>query len=127
MTEPTSTPRYCRAIKLDGNPCKAWASKTTGLCPLHSENSHQIHVLGGKSKSRAHQLETRIHPKLKPMVELLSKSAVQVHAGEITPAQGSAIASIATALIKAVESTELQTRLDELERKLMQEPDHAKF
>jgi hypothetical protein len=72
-------------------------------------------------------LETRMHPKLKPMVELLSKSAIQVHEGKITPAQGSAIASIATALIKAVESTELQSRLDELERKLTEEPSHAEF
>ena len=127
MTEPTQPPRYCRAIKLDGNPCKAWASKTTGLCPLHSENAHQIQVSGGLAKTRAHLLETRLHPKLKPVVELLSKSATEVHDAKITPAQGAAIASIATALIKAVESTELQIRLDELERKLTQEPDHAKF
>lgn len=127
MTEPRQPGRKCQAIKLDGTPCQAWGSRTTGLCPLHSENARELHILGGKCRSRAHRLETRLHPKLRPIVDLLHKSANEVHDGKITPAQGASIASIAQALIKAVESTELQTRLDDLEKKLVQEPERAKF
>jgi hypothetical protein len=75
----------------------------------------QIHVEGGLSKTRAHMLETRMNPKLKDVVELLGMAAKQVHRGEITPAQGSSLASIATALIKAVESAEFALRLSILE------------
>ncbi len=118
MTLSNPERRRCTATRKDGSACQAWASKTTGFCPLHGPNASQIHVDGGLSKTRAHMLETRMNPKLKDIVQLLGMAAKQVHAGQITPQQGSALASIATALIRAVESAELEMRLAVLEVRL---------
>jgi hypothetical protein len=118
MTTELTAKRRCTATRKDGSPCQAWASRTTGLCPLHSENKHQIQVKGGLSKTKAHMLETRMNPKLKDVVELLATSARQVHSGEISPAAGSSLAAIATALVRAVESAELSLRLSILEIQL---------
>lgn len=122
MTTEITAKRRCTATRKDGSRCQAWASKTTGFCPLHGPNASQIHVDGGLSKTRAHMLETRMNPKLKDIVQLLGMAAKQVHSGQITPAQGSSLASIATALIKAVESAELEMRLAVLEVRLKGDP-----
>lgn len=125
MTEPTSTPHYCQAITRRGEPCKAYAS-ASGFCPLHSENSHGLHVLGGQCRSNAHRLETRMSPTLRPIVDLLKRAAREVYSKEITPSQATALASVATALVKTVESAELQVQLDVLEKRLTEELERAK-
>jgi hypothetical protein len=62
-------------------------------------------------------------PRLKDVVELLGTAARQVHKGEITPAQGSSLASIATALIKAIETASLDMRVSLLEVRSKQDID----
>ena len=114
MTE-SSADRRCKATRKDGEPCRAWASKSTGLCPLHSENSHQLHVLGGLSKTRGHMLETRLPSRLKPVLDLLSLSIEQTHRGDLKPAQATAIASLAAALVRVTEFAELMVRVEALE------------
>ncbi len=117
MTLSNPERRRCMATRKDGERCQAWAD-ASGLCGMHGPNAHQLHVLGGRSRAKHHMLETRMNPKLKDVVELLGMAAKQVHRGEITPAQGSSLASIATALIKAVESAELTLRLSILEMRV---------
>ena len=118
MTQENIERWRCQATRRDGQPCRAWASKTTGFCPLHSPESRQIQVRGGQSKSRAHMLETRMNPSIKPVVDLLSQSVREVHEGTITPSQGQAIAALGSSLIKAVESAELAIRMSVVEMRL---------
>jgi hypothetical protein len=70
-------------------------------------------------------LETRMNPRLKPVLDLLGTAITQVHTGAITPAQGSSIANLAGALIKAVDSAEFATKLEQLEKRLMEASRHA--
>ncbi len=68
-------------------------------------------------------LATRMNPELKGVVQLLATAAREVHAGEISPSQGSALAAIGSTLVKAVESAELSLRLSILEVRLGQSRD----
>jgi hypothetical protein len=124
MTE-QSNPRYCLAIRRDGSPCKAWGSKTTGLCPAHSPNFKEIAALGGRNKARAIQLEKRLPARLRPVLDLLANAITQVHKGELLPQRAQAMAALASALVRCTEFAELEARLDELEKKV-EVPAHAK-
>ncbi len=56
---------------------------------------------------------------------MLRDAAREVHDGKLTPQQGSALASISTALLKALESADLEVRVSYLEvraRKELDEP-----
>jgi len=113
--------RHCKATRRDGEPCQAWASRSTGYCPLHSEKSREIQVLGGLSKTRANMLANRLPSRLQPLLDLLSESIEQTHRGELKPAQGQAIASLASALVKVTEVAEFETRLVVIEKTLRKE------
>jgi hypothetical protein len=70
-------------------------------------------------------LETRMNPRLKSVVDLLGLAIQQVHEGKITPSQGQSIAALGSALIKAVDSAEFATKLEQLEKRLMEASRHA--
>jgi hypothetical protein len=82
---------------------------------MHGPHARAIQIKGGKHRANAYRLEDKMSPRLKDVVALLGEAAQQVHSGEITPAQGSSLASIATALVKVVESAEVEMRLSVLE------------
>jgi len=107
--------RRCKATRKDGQPCLAWASKTSGYCPLHSENSLQLHVLGGLSKTRQHMLETRMNPRFKPVIDMLASAISETHAGKLRPAAAQGMAALATSLIRVTEFAELIQRVEALE------------
>jgi hypothetical protein len=117
VTQENTDRRRCQATRKDGERCLAWASRSTGYCPLHGPGALQIHVDGGLSKTRAHMLETRLPSRLKPVVDLLSLSIEQTHRGDLKPAQAQALASLAAALVRVVEFSELMMRVEALEAK----------
>jgi hypothetical protein len=119
MTEPDD--RRCQATRKDGQPCQAWASRSTGYCPLHSEKSREIQVLGGLAHTRANMLASRLPSRLQPLLDLLGQSIEEAHRGELKPAQGQAIASLASALVKVTEVAEFETRLLIVERTMRKE------
>lgn len=119
MTEPDS--RRCKATRTDGQPCRAWASRSTGLCPLHSENSLQLHVLGGLSKTREHMLETRMNPRFKPVIDMLAGAITETHAGKLQPSAAQGMAALASALIRVTEFAELMKRVEQLEDRMRSE------
>ena len=113
MSEPDRM--RCAASTKTGSPCRALAVSGSPYCNMHGPNAKAIQIKGGKHKANAYRLEDKMSPRLKDVVELLQTAAKQVHEGEITPSQGSALASMATALIKAVESASLEIRVSLLE------------
>jgi hypothetical protein len=105
----------CQATTKAGLSCRAIPSKGSPYCLFHGPNAKAIQIKGGQHKANAHRLENRMSPRLKDVVELLGTAAKEVHSGKISPSQGSSLASIATALIKAVESASLEIRVSLLE------------
>ena len=113
----TTEKRYCQAIKKDGTPCHGWPDKS-GLCPAHRPGFREIAVYGGQCKSRHHQLETRMNPKFKPVIDLLANGISETHAGKLQPAAATAMASLAAALIRVTEFAELMQRVEALEKRM---------
>ena len=70
-------------------------------------------------------LSTRMDPKLKAIVDLISKSAQEVHEGTITPAQGQSIAALGSSLVRAMDSAEFALKLEQLEKRLTEASRHA--
>jgi hypothetical protein len=104
---------FCTAKRKDGGDCHG-----TGLCPAHRPGFHEIAALGGRNKAKVVQLEKRLPGRLRPVLDLLAVSIEQVHTGTISPAQGSAIASLASAMCRVNEVAELEIRLTTLEIRL---------
>lgn len=122
MTHNPNQP-MCQATTKSGRPCRSWAAPGSPYCVLHGPNAKAIQRKGGLHKSMQHRLENKMSPRLKDVVELLGTAARQVHRGEITPSQGSSIASIAATLIKAIEVASLETRVAVLEVKTKRDMD----
>ena len=121
MSEPDRL--RCTASNKTGSPCRALAVSGSPYCNMHGPRALEIQTKGGKHKANAYRLEDKMSPRLKDVVELLGTAARQVHSGEITPAQGSSLASIATALIKAIETASLDMRVSLLEVRSKQDID----
>ena len=105
----------CEASTKTGAPCRALAVSGSPYCNMHGPNAKAIQIKGGKHKANAYRLEDKMSPRLKEVVEMLGTAAKQVHRGEITPAQGSSLASICSTLVKAIEVASLETRVAVLE------------
>jgi hypothetical protein len=108
---------FCSAKRKDGGECHGWPD-STGLCPAHRPGAHELHVYAGKCRSKQHQLETRLNPRLRPVLDLLANAIKETHTGTLQPARAQAMASLASALIKVTEFAELEARLTSLEKRL---------
>ena len=104
----------CAALTKSGQRCRGWPDGS-GFCPAHRPGAREIQVLGGKSRSRQYQLESRIPSRLRPVLDMLAKAIAEVHEGTLKPSQASAIAALASALVKISEYAELEIRLTSLE------------
>ena len=104
----------CSATTLSGTRCRGWPDGS-GFCPAHRPDAHEVRVLGGKSRSRQLQLERRLPSRLRPVLDMLARSIAEVHEGTLKPSQASAIAALASALVKISEYAELEIRLTSLE------------
>ena len=105
----------CAASTKTGSPCRALAVSGSPFCNMHGPRALELQTLGGKHRANAYRLEDKMSPRLKDVVELLGNAAKEVHSGEITPAQGSSLASICSTLVKAIEVASLETRVAVLE------------
>jgi hypothetical protein len=112
-----TNPKYCSAPKKDGSQCHGWPD-ASGLCPAHREDAHEIRVLGGLSRSKQHQLETRLPARMKPVLDLLGRAISETYGGTLKPSQASAIAALASALCKVSELSEFEVRLLYIEKRL---------
>ncbi len=118
MVESTpGKPMFCSARKKDGGECHGWPDKS-GLCPAHRPGAHEIRVFAGKCRSKQHQLETRLHPRLRPVLDRLATAIEETHKGILHPARAQAMAALASALIKVTEFAEVEARLTALEERL---------
>jgi hypothetical protein len=114
IEEKTSERQCCKAIRKDGQPCNAFAVKN-GFCIGHSPGAAEARRKGGLNSSRVARLNKLIPARLKPTLELLEEAIKQVHKGTLQPSQGTAMASLASAMIKVFESGVLEERLLKLE------------
>ncbi len=110
----TRRSQRCSALKKDGSPCMGFATRS-GLCPGHLADARVFRSMGGKASSRRARLAKRLDPRLKGILDLLDQGIRQVHAGELPASRGTALASMASAMVRVLEAGELELRLSEIE------------
>jgi hypothetical protein len=116
-----SVSKHCRAKTKAGKPCKASPSER-GLCAFHA-NPNRAAELGriGGRKNRLHVPPTESGPVRPPQTakevkDLLAEAMAGIHAGRLEPKVASVMAYVGTALLRALETTDLQERIEALER-----------
>lgn len=124
-TEKTSNRQLCQATRTDGSPCKAWAA-LNGLCVGHQPGAGEARRQGGLNRSTKARADKKLPLRIRTIVILLEKALWEVHEKQISTQQGSAMASLGGAIVKAYESGILEERLTILERKIGGTGDGAK-
>jgi hypothetical protein len=78
------------------------------LCLTHDPSTKDEREAGrvkaGKNSSRAARLEKLVSSRLRPTFELLETATKDVYAGRLDPRQASAMASLASAMVKVIKA-----------------------
>ena len=117
MSYPQSSiedPQRCPAFRKDGQACTALA-RADGYCVGHSPQAQEARRKGGLNSSRAARADKLLPSRLRPVVAALEDALKEVHKGELDPRVGTAMASIAGALVRVISVGELEERLRVLE------------
>ena len=93
-----------------------------GLCAFHADpqRAAQLGRMGGSKNRRHDALGSETEPLRPPQTakevkDLLAEAMAGIHAGRLEPRMGSVIAYLGTALLKAMETTDYQERIEALE------------
>jgi hypothetical protein len=110
----------CRAKTKRGAPCRAAVVHGTTFCPLHGDpgKAAELGRMGGR-KNR-HYVEPDL-PTLSPpstpeeVKTMLAQAVVDVRMKKLDPRLASALTSMCGVLLKAMETTDLEQRIRQLE------------
>ena len=115
----------CTYIKANNQPCKAHAMKGSEFCFTHNPETRDEHaqavVLGGLNSSRKDSVELPAIDIRQPngVVQLLEETINGVRDGSIPPKVASTVGYLAGHLLKAIESADLDKRLEVIERVIL--------
>ena len=114
--------RKCSALTKSGAPCRAPVMDGGDVCvshdPRRAEQLAESRRRGGKGRANKERARRQLPSATLTPNELqgvLSTVLVRVAAGQVHPAIGSSVATLAKALIAVKEATEITARLDALE------------
>jgi hypothetical protein len=128
MSDAFANRERCQAQRKDGTPCQAPAVRD-GLCVGHQAGDHAAwRRKGGAATSSAARASAALPHVLKPVRDALITALVKVNDGRYTPAQGSAMAAIASAIVRVFVASEQEQRVKDLETAVARwERDRARF
>ena len=115
-------PRRCTATRRDGTPCAAPPSAIgdDGRCWAHSpakkEERRAARAKGGRQRATSVRAEKLVPSHMRPVLGAVLAAIRDVRSGAITPAQGSAIGSLAGAAVKVFQVGILEERIERLEQ-----------
>ncbi|MGD0205287.1 MAG: hypothetical protein ABSB57_02435 [Dehalococcoidia bacterium] len=91
----------------------------SGLCLAHDPGletkRQQARRRGGQNKARIARLAKLIPPRLMGVYDILEEALGEVHRGELTPQQATAMAALAGAMVRVLMSGEVEQRVRALE------------
>lgn len=122
--KPSDQKGRCPATRKDGEPCTAKAGPDGGPCIGHRDGADEARRLGGLASSNAARLQRLLPTELRTTVDMLLQTMVAVRTGKVAPAVGTSLASMTTALLKALDAGETSERLKAIEEKLDGGGDH---
>jgi len=121
MTPKNSSSR-CQAQAKNGKPCRA-AATAGGLCFFHANpnKASELGRLGGKNKRPTGAQSADLLPKLdkaSAIQEAVDRLVADVYAGKVQPRVATGLASLLSLQLRAIETTNLERRLEKVERLL---------
>src|SRR5271167_4680295 len=110
---------HCKATMSSGGRCKARPHKN-GLCFFHSDPKRAAELGRKGGRRNRHPYETPLQPVAAPesagdVKRMLAESMAEVRTRKMDPKLGTTLAYIGTSLLKAIEVSDLETRLRALE------------
>jgi general stress protein YciG len=113
----------CQAKTKAGRPCAAPAVRGGIFCALHSdpERAAQLGRKGGTKNRRVYEANEReiSAPRTACDVKnLLAEVMAEIRAGRMDPKLGTTLGYLGTSLLKAIETSDLEERLEKLEHGL---------
>ena len=104
----------CPAIKKNGSRCTARAV-AGGFCIGHRPEAEEARRMGGTASSNANRARKLLPSRLQPVAEAMEIALTEVHTGKITPAQATAMASVASIYLKLHTVVDFEERIKKLE------------
>jgi len=109
----------CRAKNKAGKGCGAPAAGGTNRCVMHSGKAAELGSKGGRRRA-AHSpdgLKEFSAPKsAADLRDLLAQSIIEIRTGKLDPKLANSISYLGSGFLRALEVSELERRLDALER-----------
>ena len=121
----TNSNLRCQGQTKTGNPCRA-AATSGGLCFFHANpnKASELGRIGGRSKSRMPAESIDPLPKLEKVIavqDAVEKLISEVYAGKLHPRVAAGLAPLLNLQLRALEATDLERRLEKVERLLARE------
>ncbi len=112
----------CRKKKRDGTQCRARARSGHKLCALHAEpgKAAELGSKGGRRRAvyNPDDLQEFAPPRsAADLRELLAQSIIEIRAGKLEPKLANSISYLGTGFLRALEVSDLETRLLALENR----------
>ena len=97
-----TTPKHCRAIRKDGQPCTAPTLSDAGFCFAHDPDRAAERLAarqkGGQEHANRARLRGLVPPRLLSVYDTLEAALIAVRDGSLDPKQASAMANVARAM-----------------------------
>ena len=117
-----SIPKHCAGTRKDGSRCTARVMGEGAYCfahdPARADDRDAAREKGGRAKSSAARAGKLVPAMLRPVLDGLFDVFEKVKAGTLDPRTGTALASIAGAIVKVHQVGTLEERLAAIERAL---------
>jgi hypothetical protein len=114
--------KRCSSKNRNGKSCGAWALVGADRCALHADPERAAQMGSkkghGRSEAAISQPDAEIMKPPKTASDVrdsLARTMAQVHANQIEPRTANALAYLATSLLRAIEVSDVEKRLGELE------------
>ncbi len=114
--------RRCMGTSKTGARCTGPAT-STGYCIAHDPRRHEWNIIGGQHSRKGERLAKLLPSSMRPIIDLLNKAAQEVYDGRLDPRQATALASLASALVRVYTVGEMEDRMRQVEAKVNKKQD----
>jgi hypothetical protein len=125
--DPRNRDSCCKARAKSGKPCRA-AATAGGLCFFHANpnKASELGRIGGKSKRSAPAQSADPLPKVDTTAvrDALTQLIADVRAGRLQPKVAACLAPLLNLQLRAIEATDIEQRVAELEKLLVPAEDY---
>lgn len=119
-SEQRAAPQRCPAIRRDGQPCRGYATTSTGFCIGHTPESRGWRSRGGVGTRTSERADKRLPTRLRDIADLLHRAIYEAYDGSMPPQRAGAVAALARALIACVQAGEMELAVRALEQQVEQ-------